>query len=350
MKSDHRFAVELYDEGGASLGQAPMEVDWEPAEESARFHAVRDGVLDPAERHPSLTLSPLWHHQLGEPYTTGFRIAVTAGDRAESGSDFASRYFRNYAQAAATGLVEAGRLKQGDRYHYVVAAFPVAPAPDRVADPAFRVRDVSPPLPLTASPIAPALAASLPHGEVAATALPVFVPDTVLAEAGELARTAHDRETGGVLVGYLRQDPEAGQIFVVVTAQLPATLAHGEATRLQFTPETWSQINGVLALRRRGEIMVGWWHSHPVLSWECKNCPVEKRRVCPVASDFFSAQDRALHRAVFPRAYTVALVINQLAEEEQTFSLFGWHQGLLETRGFYVLNGLPSQPAPGVPG
>ena len=71
-----------------------------------------------------------------------------------------------------------------------------------------------------------------------------------------------------------------------------------------------------------------------------------------MASGFFSAQDRALHRAVFPRAYAVALVVNQIAEQEQTFSLFGWRQGLIQARGFHVLNGLPTLPAPtpGTPG
>ena len=111
----------------------------------------------------------------------------------------------------------------------------------------------------------------------------------------------------------------------------------GEAS-LAFTPETWTQVQGAIDLRRRDEIMLGWWHSHPIKAW-CAKCPAEKRKKCPLLVDYFSAQDRLLHRTVFPAAYSIALVVKELADDKQTISMFGWRQGMVAQRGFQVLNG-----------
>ena len=81
--------------------------------------------------------------------------------------------------------------------------------------------------------------------------------------------------------------------------------------------------------------MLGWWHSHPVREW-CKDCAPERQQVCKMASDFFSAHDHALHRTVFPRAYSIALVANDAVMGDVTFSAFGWREGLLESRGFHI--------------
>ncbi len=82
--------------------------------------------------------------------------------------------------------------------------------------------------------------------------------------------------------------------------------------------------------------MLGWWHSHPVREW-CKECPVERQQVCKMSGDFFSAHDHALHRTVFPSAYSIAIVANDVATGDVTFSAFGWRDGLLEARGFHVI-------------
>ena len=58
---------------------------------------------------------------------------------------------------------------------------------------------------------------------------------------------------------------------------------------------------------------------------------------CRLRSGFFSEHDRALHGAVFPRAYSVALVANVLEPGEETFSLFGWRNGRIEERGLHVI-------------
>jgi len=75
-----------------------------------------------------------------------------------------------------------------------------------------------------------------------------------------------------------------------------------------------------------------------VREW-CKNkeCTPEKQKTCRLAKDFFSADDQALLRAVFPRAYGLGLVVNDTAFTDLTFSLFGYREGLIQSRGFHVL-------------
>ena len=65
----------------------------------------------------------------------------------------------------------------------------------------------------------------------------------------------------------------------------------------------------------------------------------------PLLTDYFSAQDRLLHRTVFPAAYSVALVVNELAEDRSTLSLFGWRQGMVVQRGFQALGAADDQAA-----
>jgi hypothetical protein len=84
--------------------------------------------------------------------------------------------------------------------------------------------------------------------------------------------------------------------------------------------------------------MVGWWHSHPGKYWQqttCAKCPPERRRVCPIASNFFSAHDVSLHETIFPKAYTIALVITN-TEEKLRQALYGWRDARLVQRGFFI--------------
>jgi hypothetical protein len=195
-------------------------------------------------------------------------------------------------------------------------------------------------MPRLGRPVAPRL--PLPEGSLAGSReqaaasdeseghLPAFLPRAVLAEAAAQTAEHPGRETGGILIGHLRRDRDAGRLFLDVTAQIPARHTEASRARLTFTPSTWTDVQAALDLRRQDEIMVGWWHSHPVREW-CKDCPSGKRADCALARGFFSEDDRLLHRTVFPRAYSIALVVNDL-ELGSTFSLFGWSGGLLVAR------------------
>ena len=332
----YRYTLQLYRADGAALGQAAVEVDWEPAREWARFQAVRRcgtaAIASGAVSEPE----PLWHESMGAPFIEGFRMTVALPGGGECASDFPVRYFNALASAASARLVESGALKNGDRYQYAAAAFPNGAAGRAAEAQAFQVEEEPPELPVAGAEIGRYLRDSALVGQEEAADLKVFVPDYVLEEAVLLAREAPGRETGGVLVGHLRRDPEISDIFAEVTAQLPARHTVSEAAKLTFTPATWTGIRAALNLRRRGELMLGWWHSHPVRDW-CPECPPEKKRRCRLARDFYSEHDMALHRAVFPAAFTIGLVLNGLGGDDATFSAFGWRRGMLEPRGFRVL-------------
>jgi hypothetical protein len=105
--------------------------------------------------------------------------------------------------------------------------------------------------------------------------------------------------------------------------------------KLTFTPEAWAATDAAIRLRNQGEIHLGWWHSHPIRAW-CQNCPAERQAVCRYNDEFFSEHDAALHRAVFPRSYSVALVVNDRAAGDLTHSMFGWWMGQIAPRGFHV--------------
>jgi hypothetical protein len=49
-----------------------------------------------------------------------------------------------------------------------------------------------------------------------------------------------------------------------------------------------------------------------------------------------SVDDRQLHRVAFPRAYTCALVVSDVDDDNVGHALFGWRRGVLERRGFHV--------------
>src|SRR5437016_5744148 len=80
------------------------------------------------------------------------------------------------------------------------------------------------------------------QGEADPEVLPAFVPQHVLDEAVDLTRKAIQVETGGILIGHLHWDPRVPEVFAVVTAQIPATNAIAELTKLTFTPETWTAV------------------------------------------------------------------------------------------------------------
>jgi proteasome lid subunit RPN8/RPN11 len=335
LKNDYRYALMLYREGKASLGQVAMAVDWEPAREWAEFRALRHGAAQAFETGRVSIVQPLWHSTLGEPYMKGFRVSVESKQaREEVAADFTTSYFRQLAKQASALLIEKGVLKKGERFKYLVAAFPQQKTRGE-AKLKFTMEEVAPDLALIDASLAETLRESIFQGPLDDDDMPLFVPQRVVEEAKALSKEAGAKETGGILIGHLGRDASLPEVFAQVTAQIPARHTEASLTSLTFTSETWTDVRAALDLRRKGEIMLGWWHSHPVREW-CKDCSQESQKVCTMAFDFFSAHDHALHRTIFPRAYSVALVVNDLAAGAATFSMFGWRRGLLESRGFHI--------------
>lgn len=338
VENAHRWAVELLDPaGGASESFALGEdrIDWEPAEEAARWAAVRSGEYSPQEAWAApATVSPLGSERLGEPYALGFEVRLGSNGAGPFSRAFPMLYFKALAEACAGAWVDSGRLSRGDRFRYLLTAFRqdqrLVPAARRSAS----IRTLPPAITIEAPGAEDALRSELETvGSLDPSDPPVFVPRAILSETVEHVLSSPEKETGGFLLGRFRRHLDSRDVATVVTGYLPSR-AEGTATRLSFTPECWTAARSAIALRGSGEALVGWVHSH-IVDELCRNCAEEKRRVCPLASGFFSEHDRTVHRVVFPRAYQFALVVN-LSAGTTTHSCFGWRDGAIAARGFHV--------------
>jgi hypothetical protein len=336
LVNDYRYGLLLFRKDGSTLGSASVTVDWEPAAEWARFERARRGAA-PLNGQGAASIEPLWDRTEGEPYLRGFRVAHDSGGRKVT-TDFPSSYFNDVAAQTSAEFVKRGKLEAGDTYLFQAVAFAGNGAVKPPGGLQLEVVEEKPAVEFATSRLDDFRRRSSPAGVVDADDMPVFLPPHVLEEAAALTRGAEGRETGGILIGRLHHDAALPEIFAEVTAQIPAEHTQGTAAKLTFTPATWSAASAAIRLRNRAEIYLGYWHSHPVREWcRGKECSPEKQRTCQLARDFFSEDDRAVMRAVFPRAYSVGLVVNDAPFANLTYSLFGWRGGKIHPRGFYIL-------------
>ena len=335
LKLPYRFALALFRQDGSCVGTAPVKRDWEPAHEWTRFLAQRRGEI-PLQGNGNASILPLWERTVGEPYCRGYRVEIERPGRRPVTADFPLTHFAALAKAAASIFVERQQLREGDHYSYLLVAHPAveeAPKPDGLS-----VTNASPGLPVRDASLDTLRTRGTPTGIQDNDDMPVFVSRQVLREVEERTVAERGRETGGILIGMLWRDEAAGEIFAEVTAQIPALHTTGTEVKLTFTPETWAAADAALRLRGRGECYLGYWHSHPVREWcKARECTPEKQKSCALAKDFFSTDDEAVMRAAFPRAYSLAIVANDTAFADLSFSMFGNREGLMQPRGFFVL-------------
>ncbi len=119
----------------------------------------------------------------------------------------------------------------------------------------------------------------------------VFIHARVVEEAENQAVSGGGMETGGMLIGRLCRDADAGDLFLEVTAQVPARHTVATGTSIRFPPESWAEADTAIALRNKGERLAGWHHCHPAELWACRNCPAARRAECPASRPFFSMAD-----------------------------------------------------------
>jgi hypothetical protein len=339
----YRYIVEIYRGENELIDQAPASVEWNAALEWTWLEGLRRGDLQVTDGTRSSAIVPLWHPRLDEPYATGFRVTILAERGRGISEEFSTEYFKDAVNAATRRLLDEGRLDSRDDVRYLVLALFAEDHARAGPTSPFTIREAPPDLTLGDSRLADVTAgatrvlASTTPTATDGEGVPMVFPRSVLEEAGDATRRSRDRETGGVLIGHLHRDPDRSDLFVEVTAQIPVVHAPADVNTLTFTPETWTAVQAAVDLRRRNEILLGTWHSHPVLEW-CKDCPREKRDLCSFAQGFLSAEDRRLHRTVFPKAYTCSLVVSNVAEDRDLVqTLFGWHRGLIKRRGYYVV-------------
>jgi proteasome lid subunit RPN8/RPN11 len=111
------------------------------------------------------------------------------------------------------------------------------------------------------------------------------------------------REHGGVLIGQPYWDSHLRLFFVVITAAIPAYQTEGSPVHLQFTPDSWDFISGLIDENFPDQIVIGWYHSHPRLGV------------------FMSSTDQATQKAFFNHPWNLAVVVDPIAQKA------GWFAG-----------------------
>lgn len=337
MNSDYRFVLEVRTfDGGVILHREALSPDWEPAVEGARLAGLRaHGVwqrASDAEPRAEPRLEPIWHKAAGQPLLQGVRVHMEHGGHAWFADFPTATYFGDVARSVVAAQLAAGQLKPEDRVRYVVAAYAATEARSGAPALRFDTADRPQPFPVRERGFGDLLAQSFPCGDADPSDFEVVLPEEVLDEACALAREAGDRETGGILIGHVCRDEAGRDIGVEITAHIPARHTVGDAVKLTFTSDTWTDVRAAVALRKADERLIAWWHSHPAKAW-CAKCPIERQRECRLTKGFLSADDKALHRAMFSGAFTLALVVTNSVLGLDT-TLFGWRHGVLAPRGF----------------
>lgn len=333
--NDYRFSLDFYREDWSPVGQTSVDIDWEPALEWTHFEGVRSGRLPPVLNVCPAVVIPVWDKEWRAPYVESFEVVMPGIDGNNFVGEIPLNYLCELARTHSAKLVEQGKLRAGELFRYKVCAFAKNARSESATAAGLIVEEEEQPLDLRLSSLTEFTRNAEPAGNGTRNErdVPVFIPARVLDEVTAAANKAGDLETGGVLLGKLYRDEALPDIFIEVTAQVHALHTQAQHTKLTFTPETWESVRAAIKLRRQNEIMVGWWHTHPDF---CKNCPAEKRAVCTYSQPFFSADDCALHRTIFSRAFNVGLLASYLSSGELTHTLFGWRHGIVAARGFYV--------------
>lgn len=344
VRDQYQYAVELERLDRTPLGQFPVVMDWEPACEWARFMSLREAGDEAKPPDGDATIEPEWDDSRGEPFVGGVRVTLPRSVSGTQSVRLPLAYFRKTATEVSRGLVAKKLLQSGEEFHYSIVAFRAPKSVRAKTTLALTIEEVASPLVVKALPARGLLDCATAFGNGHADDVPVFIPQKILDDAAALTRAAEADETAGILIGHVRRDPPSRAIFLETTDLIPAKHTRSESTHVTFTPETWTAVDGAVRLRREGEMMVGWFHSHPAKYWCSPKCPPEARRQCPLSRSFFSGEDCALHRTVFPMGYCVALVVTN-TDAGLRYALFGWRHGLVVQRGFHVLNASPGMAA-----
>jgi proteasome lid subunit RPN8/RPN11 len=338
----HQYVAEIVPEGGPTLSTPPLDVDWTPAIEWAHFQDVRRGAAALASAPKLARIRPRWDSRSGHPYVDSIEVAPWSRDAGQA-EEIPLQYMAAAVRCAVTTLVAEGRIREGAQYTWRICAFDAAASDAAEPEPeAFAVEDA----PDAAERLAvrrldDVILHAVHYGPVASHAawsdFPVLFARSVFDEAAAAACAAGELEAGGVLLGRLWRDADSRELIAEVTAQVPAREALADEVSLRFTPATWQAVRAAIALRRAGERPLGWYHSHPKKIWACHGCPPERRARCPSNAAIFSAMDVQFHRTAFQGAVNVALLLSFHDDPAPRFDLFGWKQGLIAVRDYYVL-------------
>jgi len=330
-----RFLIDILQSDGVQLGSIPVAPDLDPALESARFAAVRRGYSPNDVAGFPVRVVPIWDETRQEPFVGALQVEITLPDMQSIVGTIPIGYFHGIAQDASAQLVERGVLAAGEVFVYRVRAFPSdierTAGPSNAEDTEFD--EIITPVRTQQRAVPDLDRDALALGPQSIRDALVLLPQQATSEILERSRLSPEREIGGFLLGYVHRAAGGCDVFVRVTEQVPARHAQSHPSKLVLTPDTWRDVQKVIALRGKGELLLGYWHLHP---WFCRPCPTESRERCAFRLPFYSREDRELHAACFPRAWSLGLLVSDHGTESPSVTLYGWRDGVIVERGFHV--------------
>lgn len=110
------------------------------------------------------------------------------------------------------------------------------------------------------------------------------------------------KEMGGLLLGQVYsvtfEKIEGHRHLIIICSALPSENYRNSSVSLEMGTEVWTRASEFIS---RGDVVVGWYHSHPNLG------------------AFFSSIDRETQRAFFSHSYSLGWVIDPFCGEQKIF-------------------------------
>ena len=348
VESEFAFEIEYIDQNDELLARRRLEPqDFSHAIRYTKFDAFRLGITQ--QYVPTTTgacVEPVFPDDRGaSPRAKGFTVSVPLASRDPlTGSEFHCHefdigYFRQSANRLRAQLQREEKLSDDQEVYFRLNAL-LDDETTEVQQPKLNI-SLDPP-----SSLQVAAGCRRDYGQAEAWDDPVYADLPVLIEHGVLeesvfeARDNEQREIAGFLLGHVHHDERNKEAFVAVTGLASsAGTTEADETSVTYTPASFAHVREMIKLRNRGEVVVGWYHSHPFKL--CAECPLPTPPECIAKILFYSSDDFHLMETTFEQPYMVGLLAAvesrlEAAVGHLPVKLYGWREGQIKERGFEV--------------